>query len=368
MAGGSGSRLWPASNCRNPKQFMKLPTDEKKSFFAAALERALAVTAGDGLVVIVAGKTHVSHIVEECSRLETGDRERLVLIPEPMAKNTAPAITCALIYLDRVFPDGGRSILVLTSDHIIEPPGAFRADAEAAAIMARGDRLVVFGISPERPDTGFGYIETAEKLDINQTFAVASFHEKPDTEKAKMFLASGNYYWNSGMFAFGLEFMLAEFRRNAPEVLASFEGLLSPGEDSHKDRNGLRVLENWDKLDQVYRDTKAISFDYAIAEKCKTAVMVRAGFSWIDVGSWDEYVRHKKNTTAEVYGSKDALDSCYVDSDIPVALCGVNDLIVVIRSGSGGNAPAILISKKGETQGLREIVEDIKAAGRDELL
>ena len=368
MAGGSGSRLWPASTIKNPKQFMKLPASDKMSFFGAAVERALAVTAGDGLVVIVAGENHVSHIVEECTQLETRDRNRIVLIPEPAAKNTAPAIACALVYLSQVFPGGERKNLVLTSDHIIEPLDAFKADAEAAAVLAEREKLVVFGIMPGRPDTGYGYIETTEALDVNQTFTVASFHEKPDLEKAKLFLASGNYFWNSGMFAFGLEFMLTEFRKSAPEVLASFEELPAPVDNFYSQKNGLRILENWDKLDEAYRNTKAISFDYAIAEKCSSAAMVRAGFSWADVGSWDEYARLNKTTSAEVYGSKDALDSCYVDSEIPVALCGVKDLIVVVRPGSDGEPPAILISKKGETQKVREVVEEIKTKGRNELL
>ena len=389
MAGGSGTRLWPASTSSRPKQFLSLPhpaargkTGEEKgrSFFGAALERALLVTgdSGDGHVIIVAGKNHINPIVEECAKLDAAERKRLVLIPEPLARNTAPAISCALLYLDWAAAGSERNILVLTSDHIIQPLNIFKIDADAAAAMAQTDKLVVFGIAPERPETGYGYIETGKSLTIApeegvrrrrqyepEVFSVAAFREKPDITKAKAFIAAKRFFWNSGMFAFSSKFMIAEFRRAAPEVITPFNKLWAPNGHCYRTRQGLRILEEWDNLETAYRKTRAISFDYAIAEKCRATVMVKAGFSWTDVGSWDEYARLAGNTGAEVYGT-DA--SCFVDSDIPVALCGVEDLVVVVRSGRDGRPAAVLISKKGETQRVKEIVEEIKTAGRTELL
>ena len=402
MAGGSGTRLWPASVSRRPKQFLSLPSgagsrethaEKESSFFSAALERALAVTAeaSDGNVIIMAGKNHVNPIVEECARLNAHDRKRLVLIPEPVARNTAPAIACALLYINWISSGRERNILVLTSDHIIQPLEIFKTDANAAAAMAQADKFVVFGIPPERPDTGYGYVETAKALTVpfpidenidgkndgkNQrrkryepeVFSVASFHEKPDIKKAQKFIAAKKFYWNSGMFAFSSKFMLAEFERHAPEVMKPFKELWAPNENCYRTRKGLRIMENWTDLEKAYGKTKAISFDYAIAEKCQATVMVKAGFSWTDVGSWDEYARLTKHSSAEVFGIKGKTGSCFVDSDIPVALCGVEDLIIVVRSGSDGGVPAVLISKKGETQRIKEIVEEIKAAGKTELL
>ena len=398
MAGGSGTRLWPASTSSRPKQFLTLPSGkvslsqgasrqkvkEKKSFtfFSAALERALAVTdSGDGHIIIVAGKNHINPIIEECAGLSSSERKRLVLIPEPLARNTAPAIACALIYIDWITSGRERNILVLTSDHIIEPFDTFMADANVAAAMAQADKLVVFGIPPERPETGYGYIEAAKSLTIHpdesvkgsrqyepEVFGVASFREKPDLKKAKQFVRAKKFYWNSGMFAFSSQFMLTEFRHSSPEVIVPFCKLLAPNEHSYLTRKGLSILEKWDNLEIAYRKTKTISFDYAIAEKCKATVMVSAGFSWKDVGSWDEYARLIKQTDAEVYGTEEAKESCFVDSDIPVALCAVEDLIVVVRSGKDGRPPAVLISKKGETQHVRGIVEQIKTSGKTELL
>lgn len=376
MAGGSGTRLWPASNSGNPKQFLSIPGGS--SFFVSAVERALAVInrEGDGRVIIIAGKGHVPRIIEACAAFSPGERSLLVLIPEPAARNTAPAITCGVVYSSLAL-GLDRAMLVLTSDHIIRPLEVFSEDAAAAAAFARQGRLAVFGIPPRTPDTGYGYIEAAETLPASDpvsrtaVFRAASFREKPDRPAAEAFLAAGRFYWNSGMFAFSSGFLLEEFRRNAPECLRPFEALKAPEEPAYTVRQGLKILEAWPGLDEAYNAVKAISFDYAIAEKCGQTVMTAARFDWFDVGSWDEYAKLLGASRGEVYAARvppGREDSCFVDTDIPVALCGVEDLIVVVRSGSNGGAPSVLIARKGETQGVRDIVERIKAAGRKELL
>jgi mannose-1-phosphate guanylyltransferase/mannose-1-phosphate guanylyltransferase/mannose-6-phosphate isomerase len=369
MAGGMGTRLWPASSSRLPKQF--LPGPGGRSFFQLALERGLAVS---GRLIIIAGRGHIPHALDACAPLSAAEKARIVLIPEPLARNTAPAIACGA-----VFAGGGRNMLVLTSDHVIGPLEAFRADAEKAAALSAGTApgasaaLVVFGITPSRPETGYGYIETAPgALPVDGCFRAASFREKPDRETAEKFIAAGEFFWNSGLFAFTSDFILDEFRRNEPGTLSPFEKLGVPGEEAYTLRRGLRVLENWPGLEAAYRAAKAVSIDYAVAERCRSVVMVRAGFDWLDVGSWDEYARLRTplppdNRPPDVFGT-DAAGSCFVDADIPVALCGVEDLIVVIRSGKDGGPASALIAKKGETQRLRAIVEQIKAAGRAELL
>jgi mannose-1-phosphate guanylyltransferase/mannose-1-phosphate guanylyltransferase/mannose-6-phosphate isomerase len=305
-----------------------------------------------------------------------------------MAKNTAPAIACGTLYAD--WEGGGqeRNILVLTCDHIISPLSVFKANAAAAAAYAQQDKLAVFGIPPLSPDTGYGYIETSRLLSGSQVqdkgrrhyepevFKASSFREKPDRKTAEHYVKAGNFYWNSGMFAFSSKFMIDEFRKNAPEVLAPFSKLMAPLEQAYKKLKGLRVLSNWMDLDKAYDKTKNISFDYAIAEKSAQTVMVKADFTWRDVGSWDEYARMlqaqmPKNQTAadkEADIFRIASESTFVDSDIPVALCGVEDLIVVVRSGRDGNPPAVLIVKKGETQKVKEIVEKIKTSGKTDLL
>ena len=367
MAGGSGTRLWPASNSGKPKQFLSLTGEG--SLFIDAVDRALAVTGPGGRVIVIAGKGHVSHIIRACEQYGGEDKKRLVLIPEPLAKNTAPAIACGAFYAGGADRED-RNILVLTSDHSIRPLPVFQADAEAASAFSARENLVVFGIPPARPETGYGYIEAGEDLGQG-AFRAQSFREKPNREKAEEFLAAGNYYWNSGMFGFSSRFIMEEYRRNAPEIYRAFEGLAAPGGDAYSLQGGIRVLDNWPGLGDAYAAAPGISVDYAIAEKCRGVAMVRARFQWFDLGSWDEYARLASESGGGAFHSgvyaQDA-PGCFVDSDLPVALCGVEDLIVVIRSGKDGGPATALIAKKGTTQAVKNIVEQIKAAGRTDLL
>ena len=327
-----------------------------------AVERALAVTEKDGKVIIIAGKTHVPHVIADIAKLNAVDKKRLVVIGEPAAKNTAPAIACAVVYSQ--LNGRGRNMLVLTSDHIINPVKTFKADAALAASAAKEGKLAIFGIPPSRPETGYGYIETGKAA--GSVFNVAAFHEKPDQKTAKKYAASKKFFWNSGMFAFNADFMAEEFRLHSPDVLLPFEKLKSPGSGDYTASNGVNILKTWKGLENAYKNTKSISFDYAIAEKCKKTVMIRTNFEWIDIGNWEEYVKIRKNSNSQVFNVSS--ETCFVDSDIPVALAGVEDLIIVIRSGKNGETPSALITKKGETHKVKDIVEIIKKTGKTELL
>jgi mannose-1-phosphate guanylyltransferase/mannose-1-phosphate guanylyltransferase/mannose-6-phosphate isomerase len=365
MAGGSGTRLWPASNSLKPKQFLPIKKNPGEyTFFDAALERAFTVINNSGRVIIIAGKNHVSHIVLAAQKLNENDRRRLVLIPEPEAKNTASAIACGIVYTERT-ASVNRNIIVLTSDHIITPLEIFKADV--TAVCGQQNALTVFAIPPHSPETGYGYIEAGEtQSPQSRIFNVASFREKPDRKEAERYIALGNFYWNSGMFAFSSRFMMEEYHRCAPKLAAVFSSLAAPEKESYTSRDDLLILENWSGLKEAYNQAENISFDYAIVEKCAHTIMVVAGFNWLDVGSWDEYALLLGDTGSEVYYSGGK--SCFVDSDIPVALCGVEDLIVVVRSAKDGAVPSVLITKKTETQRVREIVQQIKDAGRTSLL
>jgi mannose-1-phosphate guanylyltransferase len=335
-------------------------------------------------VIIIAGKGHVARIVSACACFDRKDRDRMLLIVEPEAKNTAPAIACGAWFAEivpaspevspKVSPRSrNRIVLVLTSDHIIEPLERFLEDAAVAAALARQDRLAVFGIVPSRPETGYGYIEAGAALDggpegasVPAARAAVSFREKPSRSLAEEYLAAGRFYWNSGMFAFSSSFMLDEFRRHAPRVLAPFAELKVPGPAAYRVEQGLSILDRWPGFEDAYARTQAISIDYAIAEHCASVALVPSHFSWTDIGNWDEYAKLLNDTGAEVYRAGSA--NCFVDSDIPVALCGVEDLIVSVRSGKDGGAPLVFIAKKGETQQVRDIVEQIRAGGRTALL
>jgi mannose-1-phosphate guanylyltransferase/mannose-1-phosphate guanylyltransferase/mannose-6-phosphate isomerase len=364
MAGGSGTRLWPASNSKKPKQFLSIHNSGEYTFFDAALERAFAVINHSGRVIIIAGKNHIPHIILAAQKINENDRKRLVLIPEPEAKNTAAAIACGIVYVERT-SGVNRNIIVLTSDHIITPLENLKTDAMSAC--GQQNALTVFAIPPRSPQTGYGYIEAGEALSPqSRLFNVASFHEKPDKQKAENFIAQGNFYWNSGMFAFSSRFMMEEYQRCAPNIAAVFDVLTAPGKDSYTNKNDLLILDDWAGLNTAYNQVENISFDYAIVEKCRETIMVVVSFDWLDMGSWDEYARLLGNNDSEVYCSGE--NSCFVDSDIPVALCGVEDLVVVVHSGKDGAVPSVLIAKKGETQRVKEIVEQIKKSGATSLL
>lgn len=323
--------------------------------------------AGSGRVIIIAGKSHTPFVIAACASLNAVDKKRVVLIPEPQAKNTAPAIACAAVWSRA---NGGRTMLVLTSDHIIKPLAVFKRNAAAAVEFAERGNLAVFGIAPSRPETGYGYIKTARQL-AEGVYAVAEFVEKPDFATAKKYAASKRFFWNSGMFAFDNDFLINEFNRLAPDVIRPFAKLAAPNAQMYTKTKGLKVLDKWAGLENAYRKTVNISFDYAIAVQCGQTVMVRAAFDWIDVGSWDEYARLSAEAGASTAGDgvfTDAAKGCFVDSDIPVAIAGVDDLIVVIRTGKDGSPCAALIAKKGETQRVRNIVEQIKKSGKKELL
>jgi len=372
MAGGSGTRLWPASCSGKPKQFLPAAKDGTETFFSLSLERALlAVSESDGRVIVIMGRTHLPFVITACSKLSVVNKKRLVLIPEPDARNTAPAIACAALYAAKT-NGWDRTMLVLTSDHIIKPLDVFLKDLKLAARYAEQDKLVIFGISPSGPETGYGYIETESRL-AGDVYTVASFREKPNRETAEHFIASKNYFWNSGMFAFRYDFLAEEYHRLAEDVICSFEKLKTPDKKSYIKTKGLCVLDAWAGLKKAYKQTKSISFDYVIAEKCTQTVMIRAGFDWSDVGSWDDYAlllsgnsSVSGNTGADVYTA--AADGCFVHSDIPVALAGVDDLIVVIRSGKDGSPAAALVTRKGKTQLVRDVVEKIKQTDRTDIL
>ena len=366
------------------------------SFLTASVERAFSVTedSEDSRVIIITGKNHISAVIDSCMVFPKALLKRIVIIPEPEARNTAPAIACCLLYLDWANRGLDRKILVLTSDHIISPIEIFKKDASAAAAFAQLDRLIVFGIPPVSANTGYGYIETSDLLTVQRgrsadeqnnyeplVFQTAGFKEKPDSQKAGEFLEAGNFYWNSGMFAFSHKFMLNEYKEKARSLIEPFLiELKDPSERSYRIQRGIRILDQWVNLETAYSRTEKISFDYAIAEKCGQTVMVRAAFDWIDVGSWDTYADliTAKNpddpceaetpvtVNSEIFntGSKNT----FVDSDIPVALVDADDLIIVIRSGKNSGPRAALVAKKGETQKVQEIVRQIKESGNTGLL
>jgi mannose-1-phosphate guanylyltransferase/mannose-1-phosphate guanylyltransferase/mannose-6-phosphate isomerase len=322
---------------------------------AMALERAFALEV-DGEILVVTNHEQAPLVAAACAGLTTAEKDRIVVLGEPAARNTAPAVALALAYLRTRLAPAVRSLFLMTSDHLILPVERFAEDARKAAVLADQDYLVCLGIPPRGPSTGYGYIETNGNLDGGKS--VASFREKPDLATAGSFVRAGNYYWNSGMYAFGTKFMARELETWAPMVPEAF-GLLA-GNPSFNQVGGVRVLGSWAGLPEAYNTAPSISVDYAVSEQCLRVAMVPASFEWHDVGSFEEMAALFPDAGSPVAqpGSK----NCWVYSDLPVALCGVEDLMVVVKNG------CVLVARRGAGQLVKDAVEQVRSKGRTDLL
>lgn len=356
LAGGAGTRLWPASNRLVPKQFLKV--EKEKSLLLLTIERALSLHI-NGEIYIITLKEQMSAVITECRKLGEG-REKIVILPEPEPKNTAPAVAAAAGYL-RSKGRGAESILVMPADHLILPLDKFADDVEKADRLAKKGLLVTFGIQPFYPATGYGYIEAGSSNGTG--FSVKRFREKPDQKTAENFITQGNFYWNSGMFVFSLDTFWQELLTYAPDIEKVFRSIGKA--DAFETVQGIGIILHSKTVREIYAASPKNSIDYAVMEKSKIAAVVPASFDWNDIGSWDEM--------AEIYAHPAAGDirdtvfpveasNNYVLSDIPVALCGVDDLIVVQKNG------ALLICKKGKGQLVKNAVELLKKHGKNELL
>ncbi|MGD9941104.1 MAG: mannose-1-phosphate guanylyltransferase [Clostridia bacterium] len=362
LAGGAGTRLWPASVRKSPKQFMSLSgaTDaggaqSQESFMAMALERAFALEV-EGEILVVTNHAQAALVATACAGLSAAEKDRIVVLGEPAARNTAPAVALALAYLRFRQSPAARSVFLMTSDHLILPVERFAEDARKAAVLADQDYLVCLGIPPRGPSTGYGYIETSGDLDGGRM--VASFREKPDLATAKSFVQAGNYYWNSGMYAFGTTFMTRELETWAPTVPEAFGSVA--GSPSFNQIGGVRVLGSWAGLAEAYNAAPSISVDYAVSEHCLRVAMVPASFEWHDVGSFEEMADLFPDAGRPV--AQPGSRNCWVYSDLPVALCGVEDLMVVVKNG------CVLVARRGAGQLVKDAVDQVRSSGRTDLL
>jgi len=356
LAGGSGTRLWPASNKDNPKQF--LTVKDGKSLIFLTIERALNLDS-DIQVFIITLKDQMDGIINECNKLKKG-RERISILPEPAARNTAPAIAACASYLIEN-SRGSEKILVLPADHLIEPVSAFVLNVKEASQLAGKDYLVTFGIKPDYPASGYGYIETGDK-ELNG-FRVNSFKEKPNKQTAEKFIQQGNYFWNSGMFVFKAARFWEELKAGSPEIASVFAGI--GANQSVTQKNGIKIIMDNKRTEDVYKKSPKNSIDYAVMEKCSKVALVPATFEWNDIGSWDEMASlspSRKDQRPLVSTFTVESKNNFILSDIPVALCGVEDLMVIQKNGS------LLICRKGKGQLVKDAVEMIKEQDRTDLL
>ncbi len=356
LAGGFGERLWPASRPDFPKQFLSIK--DGISFLQEAVLRSLLLQVS-GKILIVTRTRLEDEIARQCFKLsETAAQYRqkilddVLIVAEPIPKHTAAPVILGCRLLKRLEPETAHSVLVLTSDHLIEPAAQFAADAEKAFRAAVGGFFVTFGIKPEYPATGYGYIQTAEALpDAIDAFKIRRFTEKPDAQTAQKYIDSGNCYWNSGMFAFFADFFIDELEQCTPEIANAFRPLATEAPPAFEKIRGVNALHSWPAMNAAYDATPAIAIDRSVAEKTTRAAMVAASFKWYDIGSWDSFAAHTKGEGEAAIVSS---ENCFIYSDIPVALCGVEGLNVVIKNGKA------LIMKKGADDAVRSAVQYFK--------
>lgn len=350
LSGGSGSRLWPLSREMYPKQLLALTGP--RTMLQETLVR-LAALSDAAPPIVVCNEAHRFMVAEQLRSLSI---KAAAIILEPVGRNTAPAV--ALAALRALQLDPGATLLIAPADHVIRDTEAFRKAAEVAVAQARSGKLVTFGVVAHAPETGYGYIRrrVLPGEGAMSAYAVAEFVEKPPLELARQFVDSGNYYWNSGMFAFTAARYLEELRSLAPDIL---EGATAALAGSATDLDFVRV----DKA--AFEATRSESIDYAVMERTRDAIVVPLDAGWSDVGSWsslcDALPTDEQGNVLQgdvlVHDTQD----CYVHSTHRlVAAVGMDEHIIVETKD------AVLVAPKARVQDVKALVNQLKKAGRGE--
>ncbi|WP_242893183.1 mannose-1-phosphate guanylyltransferase/mannose-6-phosphate isomerase [Stenotrophomonas maltophilia] len=343
LSGGSGTRLWPLSRESYPKQFLPLAGEE--TMLQATWQRVAPIASRGPLVI-----ANEEHRFVAAEQLHQVGAEPAAIILEPMGRNTAPAIAVAALEATR---DGADALLlVLPSDHVISDEATFRSVVQAATSAAEAGKLVTFGIVPTGPETGYGYIKAADGQGLR---AVERFVEKPDLDTATGYVASGQYYWNSGMFLFKASRYLQELERFQPEMLA---GSRSAWQQARRDTDFTRL----DKA--AFAAVASDSIDYAVMEKTADAVVIPLDAGWNDVGSWTALrdVSQQDGDGNAHQGDVIAIDcrNTYAYGQRLVAMVGLDDVIVVETDD------AVLVGKADRMQEVKTVVSQLKTEGRSE--
>jgi len=360
LAGGSGTRLFPMSRKKYPKQFLKI--GDEKSLFQKTIERNLLVVNLEDLI-IVTNEDYQFHVKDQLSELFGYSavqpfNNSINLILEPVGRNTAPAIALAAKFvLEKLNIPEDEVLFVFPSDHIISPMERFVEYMKKVEEIAKKGYIVTFGIRPTKPETGYGYIEADTTQPLNNpsltstnpnspvnnfaVYRVKQFHEKPDLETARKYLAGGNYYWNTGMFAFTIRTIFEELEKHAPEIY-----------EKVKDKAFEEVQENFESMPDI-------SIDYAVMEKTNKSVVLPLDITWSDVGSWDafyEVMEKDENENVKVGNviDIDTRNSLVLSDKRVVSTIGIEDLVIIETDD------VLLVAKRGEGQKVREIVKKLR--------
>ncbi len=346
MAGGVGSRFWPRSRQRTPKQLLEIIGS--CTMLQNTVSRIESLVPAERILVVTNQLQHAA-VQQQLSALPSKN-----IIVEPIGRNTAPCIGLAACQVRRSDPNA--VMVVLPADHIIRNTDEFLGVLEIAQRVAvETDGLITIGIKPTHPETGYGYIQIDEEhSDRNPYFShgvyrVKTFAEKPNLETAERFLESGDFLWNSGMFVWKASAILSEIEVHLPDLYAELMNVDAASDSPHYKES----------LEKAYGLIRSISVDYGVMEKAGNVFVIKGDFGWSDVGSWDEVVRlsprdAEGNSLRGKVILRDALRN-YIDAgDKVVAAVGVEDLIIITTDD------AILVCKKGSSQDVKEVVDYIR--------
>ncbi len=349
LAGGSGTRFWPKSRELLPKQLIQIAGSN--TMIQSTVERLLSAISIDNIYVI----THQFHAFETCRQLEEFGFSPSNLIAEPIAKNTAPALALASVFLkDKHYDD---VLGVFPADHVISDVKKFNQVLKKAEETALKDYLVALGVQPTRPETGYGYIKRGQTIEgYESSFIVDEFVEKPDIEKAKAFLETNEHFWNCGIFFWKTSQILAEFKTHMPQTLDNIESAL-PCLQKQKGPYSYLTFDETGK--NIYDSLEGQSIDYGIMEKSKQVAVVATDMPWNDVGSWValsdlEKKDSKGNVLSEEVIALDCENSIIQSHDRLIAAVGTRDLIIV------DTPDALLVCPKDKAQEVKKIVEKLK--------
>lgn len=353
LAGGVGTRLWPRSRLDQPKQFSDI-TGSGRTMIQTTVDRIAELVSADSTYVIT-GQKYAHLAAEQLPQIPTSQ-----IIVEPCGRNTGPAIGLACVHLYQRDPNA--IVAFMHSDHVIADEECFRSVLQRAAMAAADGFLVTLGIQPVSPHTGYGYIKRSQTLIPKNAshppvYAVEQFFEKPDLQTAEAFLAQGEYYWNGGIFVCRVDRMLAELARQLPVAYARLQEI---GASLGTPHAAATLHEAWEKI-------PSISIDHAVMEGAERVAVVPLDAGWNDVGSWDALETilapdqdQNRVALADIFAIESHNNIIFADKK--VAIIGVDDLVIVER----GNT--LLVGHKTKMQKVKDVVERLRAEGRDELL
>ena len=359
LSGGSGTRLWPLSRQLYPKQL--LPLVGEQTLLQNTITRLENFPNVSETVTVICNDAHRFLVAEQLREI---DVKADALLLEPMGRNTAPALTLAAIANRELGNDD--VLLVMPADHIIRDNESFQNALKEGALLAEQDYLVTFGIVPDRPETGYGYIEQGNEIDAGLSFAINRFVEKPDAQTAQSYIDSGNFLWNSGKFMIKTSVWLTQIEKFAPEILKFCEQAYKKGKDG---------LDFYHLDQESFELCPSDSIDYAVAEKIVAstsddnikAAVIPLDAGWSDIGAWAELwqIGDKDKDGNVIQGDVVALDSTnsmLFSQQRLIAAVGLKDIVVV------ETADAILVADKAHVQDVKRIVDWIKSEGREEHL